>query len=138
MRQSTGVVSLNDGDYDNLLQLYPPQQLHHDDRARSSKVKPLPGLKENYLPPINNAGHSPASGLDLLSVLISAIYCKQILDESKWSENSSNVDQFGGESQPYATLLGEGKVAWPSSSVVSHMKMVLKLIFGVRLQGNEE
>ncbi len=50
----------------------------------------------------------------------------------------SNVDQFGGESQPFVTLLGEGKVAWPSSSVVSHMKMVLKPIVGVRLQGNEE
>jgi hypothetical protein len=50
----------------------------------------------------------------------------------------SNVDQFDGESQPFVSLLGEGKVAWPSSSVVSHMKMVLKLIVGVRLQGNEE
>jgi hypothetical protein len=50
----------------------------------------------------------------------------------------SNVDRFGGETQPFVTLLGEGKVAWPSSSVVSHMKMVLKLIVGVRLQGNEE
>ncbi len=50
----------------------------------------------------------------------------------------SNVDQFGGESQPFVSLLGEGKVAWPSSSVVSHMKMVLKLIVGVRLQGDEE
>ncbi len=50
----------------------------------------------------------------------------------------SNVDQFGGDSQPFVTLLGAGKVARPSSSVVSHMKMVLKLIVGVRLQGNEE